>query len=293
VIWLLNQASNALLRPLGVEPRDALGGAHSAEEIGAMLEASRAQGLIQSFEHGLLSRTLGFTSLDARAVMVPRPDVVTVSADETAAEVERRMVETGHSRIPVYRGTADDVVGFVHVKDLLTLPEAETGLPLGDHLIQPVLVVPESRGLPDLLADMRLARRHFAVVVDEHGGVEGVVTLEDVLEELVGDIRDEFDPTEGSVWPLGPRRMMAEARLRPDELERSLGIPIPEGDYDTLGGFMLSELGRVPDVGDEVRLRGWVLRVRRMDGHRIDRVEIVAPAAVTARADSSDDEGAP
>lgn len=287
-ILLLNLLANGVLRVLGETPRDELVPAHSADEIAVMLGESREHGVIESFQHGLLVRTLSFDRLDARAVMVPRPDVIAVPVAANPAEVEQVVVETGHSRIPVYRDDLDDVVGFVHVKDLFALAPDAADRPLPEDVIRPMLVVPESRALPDLLGDMQAARRHFAVVVDEHGGVEGVVTLEDVLEELVGDIRDEHDPGEGRIWRIAPRRVIADARLRPDELADLVGLEVPAGEYDTLAGFVLARLGRVPEVGEVVDEGGWILRVRRMVGHRIDLVELSAPpSARTARAESS------
>lgn len=277
VIWFLNVVANGLLRLLGVEPRSELVAAHSADEIAGMIRASRDEGLIESFQHGLLARTLAFDQLDARSVMVPRPDVVAVPVTATPADVGALAVETGHSRFPVYRDSLDGVVGFVHVKDVLALPPEAAARPVDEELIRPMLVTPESRLLPDLLTDMRDQRRHFAVVVDEHGGVDGLVSLEDVLEELVGEIRDEYDRVEGSIWRLGPRRVLVDAGLRPDEAERALGLTIPAGEYDTLAGFVMAELGRVPEVAEEVRYQGWVLVVRRMEGRRIDILEVVAP----------------
>lgn len=277
LIWFLNVLANAILRVFRVEPPNELIAAHGPDEIAGMLEVSREQGMIEAFQHGLLARTLEFSSLDARAVMIPRPDVVAVSARATPAEVERLSVETGHSRFPVYRESLDDVIGFVHVKDVLRLPAGTPDQPVPDQIVRRMLVVPESRPLPALLTDMRSRRTHLAVVVDEHGGVAGVVTLEDVLEELIGDIRDEHDRGEGALWRLGPRRSLIDAGLRPDELERLLGLDVPEGEYDTVAGFLLAELGRVPEVGDEVEVDGWRLRIRRMDERRVDLVEAVEP----------------
>lgn len=277
VIWFLNAVSNALLRPLGIRPRDTLGVTHSADEIRAMLEVSGEEGAIDPFEQRLLSRILLLRDLDARAAMVPRPDVVAVPDTATPADVGRLVVETGHSRLPVYRETLDDVAGFVHAKEVLRVPEGEWERPLPPEVIRDMLVAPESRSLLHVLADMRARRTHVAVVVDEHGGVEGLLTLEDVLEELVGDIRDEFDRREGTVWPLGGGRVVADGRLRPDELEPAAGLRLPEGDYDTLGGFVMARLGHVPVAGDEVLHDGWTIRVRRMEGRRVDLVELIAP----------------
>lgn len=276
LIRSLNAVANRVVRLLGVEPPSERPG-HSAEEIGAMLELSGAAGVIDPFEYRLLSRALGLGKLEARAAMIPRPDVVAVSEGATVVEAEELVLRTGHSRLPVFRGDLDEVVGFVHAKDLLRVSEEERGRRLPGALLRPLVVVPESRSLLDVLADMRRHRTHLAAVVDEHGGVAGIVTLEDVLEELVGEIRDEYDRGGERLWRLGPRRVLVNAGLRPDEIEGAIGLAIPEGDYETVGGFVMARLGRVPQVADEVEVDGWVLRVRRMEGHRVELVEIVAP----------------
>jgi putative hemolysin len=141
-----------------------------------------------------------------------------------------------------------------------------------------MLVTPESRPLLDLLADMRVRRLHFAVVVDEHGATAGVVTLEDVLEEMVGEIRDEYDPGAGRLVRIDRGRALVSAGLRPDELERALGLTIPDGDYETLAGFVMWRLGSVPSVGDAVEVDGWTLVVHRMQGRRVETLEVVAPS---------------
>ena len=285
VIWFLNVVSNAVVWPFGVRPRDRLSSAHSAEEIRAMLEASGAEGVIDPFEQRLLARILVLRDLDAGAAMVPRPDVVAVPDTATPAEIGRLVVETGHSRLPVYRDTLDDVAGFVHAKDLLGVAADDWERPIPSGLVRDALVVPESRSLLHALNDMREHRAHLAVVVDEHGGVEGVLTLEDVLEELVGDIRDEYDRREGDLWRLGPGRMLVDGGLRRDELDELVGLELPDGDYDTVGGFVMARLGHVPITGDEVGEAGWRIRVRRMEGRRVDLVELVEPQASESSAE--------
>lgn len=195
LIALLNASANAALHVFGVEARDELMSAHTADDIAAMLVASRSEGLVDESEHRLLSGALGFPSRTAASVMVPRPQIVAVPAGATAAEIAELAEESGHSRFPMYGRDIDDVLGFVHAKALLGVPPVAWHLPLRSKLITTMLVVAEEQRLPDILLEMQQARTHFAVVVDHAGLTRGIVTLEDVLESLVGDIRDEYDRT--------------------------------------------------------------------------------------------------
>jgi CBS domain containing-hemolysin-like protein len=279
VVAALNWMGNATVRLVGVRPRAEFVDAHTAEEIAAILDEARREGSIDLDDHQLLARALGIGSLDARAVMVPRPDVVALPRSAPAAAFADAVLRTGHTRIPVYEGTVDQIDGFVHAKDLLALDPAildDPDAPLPDHAVRSILVVPESVALDDLLLRMRRERRHLALVVDEHGGSAGIVTLEDILEELVGEITDEFDQRTRRTRRAGGR-YLAPGGLRGDELADEVGLHLPEGDYETVAGFLLAELGRIPDRGDEVRHDGWTIQVRRMDGHRVDLVALLPP----------------
>lgn len=198
LIRALNSISNGCLRLLRVEPLDELVVAHSASEIAGMLTASHQEGLLEEVEHQLMSGALGFASRQVGTVMVPRDRVVAVSAGASVEHVERVLVDSGHSRLPVFGRDLDDVVGFIHAKDLLELGPDVRRRPLAVHLLRRMLVVPEARTLPQLLLAMRRARLHFALVVGTDGGTAGLVTIEDALEELVGEIRDEHDRAEAS-----------------------------------------------------------------------------------------------
>ena len=193
VMWLLNALANGTLRLFRVEPRDELAMAHTAEDIALMLAASREEGLIEDVAHDLLTGALDFSEKPISSVMVPRQDVVALRRDDPVAAAEEVVVRTGHSRIPVLGAGIDDVVGFVHAKDLLTLPPAAQTRPIPQSRIRGILKVPADRPLDEVLVAMRRVRSHVAVVVDDLGRTAGVVTLEDLLEALVGDIRDESD----------------------------------------------------------------------------------------------------
>jgi CBS domain containing-hemolysin-like protein len=191
-IWLLNGLANLGVRALGVEPRDEIADSHTTAELASMVAASRSEGLLEEFEHSLLRGALNFGDRTAQSVMVPRDEMVTVARWSTVGTIEQRVVESGHSRLPVVGGGLDDVAGFVHAKDLLTVPAADYHRRLPPELVRRMLVVRADQSLELLLLAMRQARVHLALVVEDARTV-GMVTLEDLLEELVGDIRDETD----------------------------------------------------------------------------------------------------
>lgn len=277
-VRLLNALANGILRALRVEPVDEVEAAHTAEEIGAMVVESAREGMLGKFEERLLSGAIGFGDRDAGAAMVPRTEVTAVPLQATPAEVERVVVESGHTRVPVYRGDLDDVVGFFHAKDLLRVAPEDRDRPLSRDLVRPMLVVPESRNLQELLLDMRRERVHFALVVEEHGGTAGVVTIEDLLEELVGEIRDEHDVSELGVEVLGRDRYVVPGGLRIDEAADRLGVELPEGEYETVAGFLMDRLGRIPKRRDAIEHGPWRLRVRAMHRRRVVQV-VIEPRA--------------
>jgi CBS domain containing-hemolysin-like protein len=277
VVRLLNALANGGVRLLRVEPIDEIVSAHSADEIAAMIAASAREGMLGAYEHRLLSGAVGFGERDAASAMVPRTEMVAVPATVTPVELEGLVLATGHSRFPVFVDDVDNVVGFFHAKDLLRIPPEQRDQLLPSNLIRQMLVVPESRKLQPLLFDMRRQRIHFALVVDEHGGTAGVVTIEDLLEELVGEIRDEYDAAELGIQRLGDKRFLVPGTLRIDEAADRLGVTLPDGDYETVAGFVMDRLGRVPKRRDFVDFNGWRLSVRTMHRRRVVQV-LVEPA---------------
>ena len=271
-IWLLNALANAIVRLLGAQPRDEVSQVHTTGEIGLMIEESARGGLIDAFEKKLLAGAIGFSERDAASVMVPRTELVARPTTVTPNELETLVVETGHSRVPLYRDDLDNVVGFFHAKDLLQIADDGWDRPLAPALIRRMLVVPESLKLHPLLLEMRRRRQHVALVIEEHGGTAGMVTLEDLLEELVGDIRDEYDASERGVIQLGPHRFVVPGTLRIDEAERITGLDLPEGEYETIAGFLMDELGRIPKRRDVVEHDGWIVRVLAMRRRRVEQV---------------------
>jgi CBS domain containing-hemolysin-like protein len=274
LIWVLNASANGVLRLFGVAPADALEVGHSAEDLAVIIGTGRREGVIEDFAHRLLTGAITFGDLDASEVMVPRPDVQAASADTPVSGLQEQMRVTGHSRIPLYESDIDAIVGLVHVKDLMA-EELDRDAPLPPASWRVPLVVPETAPLRSVLDEMRQARTHLAVVVDEHGSTAGIITMEDIAEELVGEIADEHDPRTQpvSVDPSG--RIVAAGTVRPDELAR-FGVRLPSGDYETIGGLVMDRLGRMPRRGDVVEDTGWRLKVKSTEGRRVGEVEITA-----------------
>lgn len=273
VVEALNAFANGVLRLLKVEPRDELLAVHSVEEIGVMVSESAKEGVLHEFEHRLLTRAADFSERDAGEAMIPRTEIVAFPLTVTPAEIERTVNELGHTRYPIHAGDLDRIVGFCHSKDLLQVPESERHKRLPRRLIRPLLVVPESRRLHPLLLDMRRERKHFAIVIDEHGGTAGMVTLEDVLEELVGDILDEHDFAEAGIEQIGEKSFLVPGTLRIDEVKDRLGLELPEGPYETIAGYLMDQLGRIPARLDEVTYEGARIKVRTM--HRRQVVQVL------------------
>jgi len=273
-IYLMNATANAVLRLLRVEPVHELNPSHSAQEIGAVIAQSAREGLLEAFEHKLLTGVIAFGDLDAAAVMIPRTELVAIPSSVTPEETERLVLETGHSRFPVFGENLDQILGFFHSKDLLKIPLDGRTKPLPPRYLRQMLIVPESRKLHPLLLDMRRQHLHFALVIDEHGGVAGAVTIEDLIEELVGEIRDEHDDVESQVERLGEGRYLAPGSLRVHEAADAIGLELPEGDYETIAGFLMDRLQRIPMPRDEVVHDGWTIRVRSMQRRRVVQVLI-------------------
>jgi CBS domain containing-hemolysin-like protein len=274
LIAALNSSANVVLRLFGVRPADALEIGHSAEDLAMIIATGRREGVIEDFAHRLLTGAIVFGDLDASEVMVPRPDVKAAPASATIEQIQDLMRSTGHSRIPIYGHDIDDVLGFIHVKDVMALDEADRNRPPAPHLIREALVVPETAALRSVLDEMRRARSHLAIVVDEHGSTAGVITLEDIAEELVGEISDEHDSKRSvvSVDPAG--RIVAAGTVRPGELSR-FGVDLPSGEYETIGGLVMDRLGRLPRPGDVVEDDTWRLQVLSTDGRRVGEVEVI------------------
>ena len=274
-VAVLNGSANALLRAVGIEPKEELSAARSAEELSSLVRRSASAGLLEQDTATLLGRTLRFADHDASDVMTPRPRVTAVQRLEPAEAVLDLARQTGFSRFPVYDENLDDIVGVVHVKQAVAVPRERRADVPTSALQSDALRVPETMKLGMLLGELRGRGFQMAVVVDEYGGTAGVATLEDLVEELVGEVADEHDRTRAGIVRRGDE-VSFPGILRPDELVERTGIRVPEnGDYETVAGYVIAKLGRLPEVGDEVEIDEGTLEVRRLDGRRIDRLRFV------------------
>ncbi|MFF3016206.1 hemolysin family protein [Streptomyces sp. NPDC057939] len=280
----LNTTANHLVRRFGMEPAEELASARSPQELVALARHSAKAGALEEDTAELFVRTLNLADLTAENVMTPRVQVTALDVQTTAEDVANATMATGLSRFPVYRGSLDTVVGIVHIKDVLALPAEERHRRPVSQLLREPLLVPESLTV-DRLLDRLSGRRTMAVVIDEYGGTAGVATLEDIVEEVVGEVRDEHDPHETSdLAPAGTDESgrplySADGAARMDQL-RKIGLHVPDGPYETLAGLIATELGRIPAVGDRLELDGWQLDVVDAGGRRAARVLLHLPAGV-------------
>jgi len=274
-VLLLNNSANGILRLLGIEPKEELSGARTAEELSSLVRRSAMEGVLEADTAVLLDRTLMFSGHTAADVMTPRLRVATVERGDSAQDVIDLAKSTGYSRFPVVDHDVDDIVGLVHVKQAVAVPRAKRSLVPASALQTEPVRVPETMKLDSMLGELRGRGYQMAIVVDEYGGTAGVATLEDLVEELVGELMDEHDRARADVIR-GRGYLTFPGMLRPDELLDRAGITVPEdGPYETVAGFVMSEIGRLPVVGDEVRIDEGTLRVERLDGRRIDRIRFV------------------
>lgn len=271
-VSLLGVVANGVLRLVGIEPKEELSFARTAEELASLVRRSAREGSLDRDTATLLQRTLAFADHTAQDVMTPRPRVASVERTQTAQDVIMMARTTGFSRFPVVDEGIDDIVGLVHVKQAVAVPRDKRSEVPVTALQTEALRVPETMKLDILLGELRGRGYQMAVVVDEYGGTAGVATLEDLVEELVGEVSDEHDRSKADVvrsrdWFTFP------GILRPDELLERTDVNVPEdGPYETVAGWLMSELGRLPVVGDTVTVNGGTFRIERLDGRRIDRV---------------------
>jgi putative hemolysin len=293
-IWLLRSSSDAILHSFGLEPPGAEREVHSEAELRMLVSRSTQQGAIEESERELIDKVFVFGDKDVADVMVAKPDVAAVSIDMPPEEALAVVLDSPYTRYPVYRESLDDIAGVLHVRDLFSAihDRGLTGLEL-ESLLRPAYVIPETKDLASLLQEFRRTNSHFAVVVDEYGAMVGIATLEDLLEEIVGEIEDEFDVPEEPVEQIGEDSYRVDGRFSIDEFNERFGTELPDEDFHTVAGFVFGQLGRAPEPGDDVSYDGMRFDVLEVEGNRIERIAVTfveRPHQRDSVADSSDED---
>jgi putative hemolysin len=271
LVWFLQMSSNAFTRLFGIEPAPAGVVAHTEEEI-RMIVAQTEE--IEEAEEEMLYKVFDFADKEVHDVMVPRPEVVAISVNLPPEDALAALIDSPFTRYPAYRGSLDEIVGTLHVRDLFSAMHdrgiAQVNL---EELIRPPFLVPETKDLAALLADFRRTKQHMAIIVDEYGVMQGIATLEDVLEELVGEIEDEYDLPDESIEQVDETTIRLDGTFPIDDFNEQFGTSLPAEDYHTVAGFVFGQLGRAPEEGDEVSYDGVRFEVIEVEGSRIERLQ--------------------
>ncbi|HEY3542806.1 MAG TPA: hemolysin family protein [Gaiellaceae bacterium] len=275
VIWFLRVATNVVLRLFGLEEAGAERDPLSEAELRMLLSRSSQEGEIEHEEQQMIDKVFVFGDKDAADVMVPRPEVVAVSITLPPEQALASVLDSPYTRYPVYRETLDDIVGVLHVRDLFSAMH-ERGLASVklEELLRQAYVVPETKDLASLLQDFRRTNQHFAVVVDEYGGMAGICTLEDLIEEIVGEIEDEFDVAEEQIEQIDDDTYRLDGMFPIDDFNARFGTELPGEDFHTVGGFVFGQLGRAPEIGDTVEEGPVQFDVLEVEGSRIERMSV-------------------
>lgn len=273
VVWIVNTSTNFVLRPWGIRLGEGME-AHSEEELRIMITSSTASGVLDPEEREYLNNVFDFGDTIAREVMVPRPDIEALPADAPLAELAEKAAFGRYTRYPVYEEDLDHVLGAVHVKDLFRAAKEEPETFDIRPLIRECLVVPENKKIEEILKEFQQRKLQMAIVIDEWGSVEGLITIEDVLEELVGEIQDEFDEDEAAIEKIGDDLYAIDGRIPITEVNEHFDLDLPHEDFDTIGGYILGSLGRPPEPGDTVEAEGVALNVKSVDGPRVSMLTL-------------------
>ena len=289
LVWVLMRSTQFVLETFGLEPPGAEGDAMSEAELRMLLTRSTEQGEIEQEERGMIEKVFDFADKDAADVMVPRPEVVAISISLPPEEALAAVIDSPYTRYPVYRDTFDDVVGIMHVRDLFSAMY-EKGLSDVhlEELLRPAHIVPETKDLASLLHEFRRTSTHFAIVVDEYGAMAGILTLEDLIEEIVGEIEDEFDVAEVQIEQIDDDTYRITGMFPIDEFNSRFGTELPDEDFHTVGGYVFGQLGRAPEPGDDVSWNGVRFDVLEVDGNRIEKIGVTFNERPAARRPDDD-----
>jgi len=275
LVWVLQESSNRFTRLFGITPAPAGVVSHTEEELRMIVARAEDTGVIETAEEEMLYKIFDFADKEAHEVMVPRPEVVAVSVDLPPEECLAAVIDSPYTRYPAYRGSLDEIVGTLHVRDLFSaLNDRGIENVRVEELLRPPYFVPETKDLGALLGDFRRTKQHMAIVIDEYGAMQGIVTLEDVLEEIVGEIEDEYDLPDEAVERVDDTTIRIGGTFPIDDFNEQFGTELPQEDYHTIAGFVFGMLGRAPEEGDEVEHGGLRFRVLEIKGSRIERLEV-------------------
>jgi putative hemolysin len=275
LVWVLRRSTELVLTTFGLEPPGAEVDAMSEAELRMLLIRSTEQGEIEQEERGMIEKVFDFADKDAADVMVPRPEVVALSIALPPEEALAAVIDSPYTRYPVYRETLDDVIGILHVRDLFSAmyEKGLTDVHL-EELLRPAHIVPETKDLASLMHEFRRTSTHFAIVVDEYGAMAGIATLEDLIEEIVGEIEDEFDVAEVQIEQIDEDTYRISGMFPIDEFNERFGTELPDEDFHTVGGYVFGQLGRAAEPGDDVSWNGVRFDVLEVDGNRIERIGV-------------------
>ena len=289
LVWVLQRTAELGTRAMGMNIAPAGALAHNEEDIRRILAGAEEAGVIAEQEEEMLYKIFDFAEKEATNVMVPRPEVVALSADLSPEDALAAVIDSPYTRYPVYRGSLDTVIGILHVRDLFSAVHENLPVRL-EELLRPVHIVPETKDLAALLAEFRKANQHMAVVVDEYGQTQGIVTLEDLLEEIVGEIEDEYDLPDESVERIDETTIRIDGTFPIDDFNEEFGQQLDQEDFHTMAGFVFGLLGRAPEAGDRIEVPGLALEVVDVAGTRIERLQVEFVAVLEPADDAGDDE---
>jgi putative hemolysin len=275
LVWFLQESSNAFTRLFGIRPAPAGVVAHTEEDIRMIVAQAGETGVVEEVEEEMFYKVFDFADKEAHEVMVPRPEVIAISVDLPAPECLAAVVDSPYTRYPAYKDSLDQILGILHVRDLFSAlyERGIENVMIADLLRKPY-IVPETKDLAALLAEFRQQNQHMAIVVDEYGSMQGIVTLEDLLEEIVGEIEDEYDLPDESLEQIDDHTIRVHGTFPIDDFNEQFDVGMPDEDYHTLAGFVFGQLGRAPAAGDEVMWNGLKFEVIEVEGTRIERLQV-------------------
>jgi CBS domain containing-hemolysin-like protein len=292
-LWIFNSVGSALGRLIGLKSTLDHAAVYTETELRQLIDVARDSGYLRAEERRLIHRVFEFSDTLVREAMVPRTEMAAISGDSSLEQITRAFEKFRYSRLPVYRESLDNVIGFIHSKDVMPYLLHPEKFRLED-VLQPPLYVVDTARLEDVLRQMQKAKAHFGFVVDEHGGLEGIITLEDLLEEIVGDISDEHDEeVNEQIVPLDPNKYLLAGGLAVRDLNRRLKLSLPESEsYTTIAGFLMTEAGHVLEPGDKVNYNGLLFEIDRVEGRRVITVQLELPADTKISVAEAASEGA-